>query len=125
MERFTKLIEAMNTHAMKDYPREAVGIVTNDHKYVPCKNISQSPKITFFLDPADLVKHDGDIWGIFHSHPGAEQPIPSSEDKTSAAFQQYKFLVGFNNKFYIYWLDNEINALKFDEFKEEHLVSNP
>jgi proteasome lid subunit RPN8/RPN11 len=125
MERFTKLTEAMNAHAMRDYPREAVGIITKDFEYVPCKNISQHPKITFFLDPADLVRHDGNIWGIFHSHPGAEQPIPSKEDKVSAAFQQYKFLVGFNNKFYIYWVEDGVDALKFDEFKEEHLVSNP
>ena len=125
MERFTKLTEAMNAHAMQDYPREAVGIVTKDFNYIPCKNISQSPKLTFFLDPADLVRHDGNIWGIFHSHPGSEQPIPSKEDKVSAAFQQYKFLVGFNNKFYIYWVEDGVDALKFDEFKEEHLVSNP
>lgn len=124
MEKFTKLTEAMNAHAMRDYPREAVGIITKDFDYIPCKNISQQPKLTFFLDPADLVRYDGNIWGIFHSHPGEDQPIPSKEDKVSAAFQQYKFLVGFNNKFYIYWLEDGINALKFDKFKEEHLASN-
>jgi len=113
----------MNKHAMVDYPRECVGIVTKDFDYIPCKNVSLQPKIAFVLDPADLVENDGNIWGIFHSHPGEENPIPSKEDKISAAFQEYKFLVGFNNKFFIYWLDDKLDVLKFDEFKEDHLVS--
>ena len=69
-------------------------------------------------------KNDGNIWGIFHSHPGDENPIPSKEDKVSAAFQEYKFLVGFNNKFFIYWLDQNLDALVFDKFEGSHLVSN-
>ena len=124
MERFNELTEAMNAHALRDYPREAVGIITDDFEYVPCKNISQNPKISFILDPSDMVKNDGKIWGIFHSHPGDENPIPSKEDKVSAAFQEYKFLVGFNNKFFIYWLDQNLDALIFDKFEEKHLVSN-
>ena len=75
MERFDELKDAMNAHALRDYPREAVGIITKDFNYIPCKNISLEPKITFILDPADLMKHDGNIWGIFHSHPGDENPI--------------------------------------------------
>ena len=90
---------------------------TNDFEYIRCKNISPSPKISFLLDPEALVKNDGNIWGIFHSHPGEDNPIPSKEDKVSAAFNEYKFLVGFNNKFYIYWLNDKIDALIFDEFK--------
>ena len=124
MERFSELTEAMNAHALRDYPREAVGIITKDFEYIPCTNISLEPKLTFVLDPADLVRHDGNIWGIFHSHPGDENPIPSKEDKVSAAFQEYKFLVGFNNKFFIYLLDQNLDALIFDKFEEKHLASN-
>ena len=123
MERFTKLKEDMNAHSMQDYPRECVGIITNDFTYIPCKNTSPFPKDTFILDHAALVKYDENIWGIFHSHPGDENPLPSKEDKVSAAFQEYKFLVGFNNKFFLYWLDSNVDALMFDEFKEEHLVN--
>lgn len=123
MEWFENLKEAMNLHALREYPKEAVGIVTNDFTYIPCKNISDDPFNTFYLDPAALVKHDGNIWGIFHSHPGDDTPIPSEEDKVSASFQQYKFLVGFNNKFFIYWLDKNIDALRFEPFKEKHCVS--
>jgi proteasome lid subunit RPN8/RPN11 len=123
MERFEKLKEDMNAHAARDYPRECVGIITKDFTYIPCKNISDKPKITFYLDPAALVIHDGNIWGIFHSHPGDTNPIPSKEDKVSAAFNEYKFLVGFNNKFFIYWYDNAIDALRYEQLEEKHLDS--
>jgi proteasome lid subunit RPN8/RPN11 len=120
---YEQLTQDMNNHALRDYPKECVGIITKEFKYVPCKNISDIPKLTFYLDPADLVRHDGNIWGIFHSHPGSDNPIPSSEDKISAAFQEYKFIVGFNNKFYIYWYDSAIDALKYTLFEEKHLVN--
>jgi|SRR6056300_373007 len=123
MEKFKKLTEDMNNHSLRDYPREAVGIITKDFTYVPCENISEHPLYTFILDPAALVKYDDNIWGIFHSHPGDENPIPSSEDKDSATFQQYKFLVGFNNKFNIYWYNKNIDALMFERFEEKHLVN--
>lgn len=121
---FAKLLVDMNNHALRDYPRECVGIITKDCEYIPCNNISENPKFTFYLDPADLVKHDGNIWGIFHSHPGSDLPIPSSEDKVSAAFNAYKFVVGFNNKFFIYWYDKAVDALKFEPFEEGHYVNN-
>lgn len=121
---YIKLLDDMNNHALREYPRECVGIVTKDFEYIPCKNISDRPKYTFFLDPADLVRYDGNIWGVFHSHPGSDNPLPSSEDKTSAAFNEYKFLVGFNNKFYIYWYDVNVDALKFEKLEEKHFVSH-
>lgn len=121
---FVKLKADMNNHAIREYPRECVGIITKQFTYIPCKNISDNPRYTFFLDPADLVKHDGNILGIFHSHPGSDNPLPSSEDKISAAFNEYKFVVGFNNKFYTYWYDSNVNALKFEIFEEKHLVGN-
>lgn len=124
MVNLEELKHDMNTHAMLEYPRECVGIITKDFKYIQCKNISDMPKISFYLDPADLVRHDGNIWGIFHSHPGSDNPIPSSEDKISAAFNTYKFIVGFNNKFYIYWFDSAVNALKFEPLEGKHFVNN-
>jgi len=123
MESYEQLKNDMNVNAMQEYPLECVGIVTKDYKYIPCINISDQPKNTFVLDPGALVQNDGNIWGIFHSHPGEENPIPSKEDKVSAAFQEYKFLVGFNDKFFIYWLDSNLDALIFDEFKEEHIAN--
>tara|TARA_Y100001963_G_scaffold70205_1_gene97746 strand:+ start:565 stop:930 length:366 start_codon:yes stop_codon:yes gene_type:complete len=121
MDWYAKITEDMNNHALRDYPREACGVILDDFIYIPCKNISMEPTLTFILDPAVFIKYDN-IWGIFHSHPGSDKPIPSQDDKISAAFQQYKFLVGFNNQFYIYWMDNKVDALKFDQLRKEHFI---
>lgn len=123
MEIFKQLKNDMTNHAQRDYPREAVGIITKDFKYIPCKNLSDMPNTTFYLDPAALVKYDENIWGIFHSHPGEENPLPSKEDKISAAFNKYKFIVGFGTKFYIYWLDKNLDALRYESLEEKHIVS--
>lgn len=124
MERFDKLIADLAQHSLEEYPNECVGIITKEFNYIRCKNISDSPRTTFVLDPVALVKHDGNVWGIFHSHPGSENPIPSIEDKTSAAFTQYKFLVGFNTKIFMYWFDPAVDALKFEPFEERHIARN-
>ena len=122
MDWYTTLTNDMNNHALRDYPREAVGIILKDFTYIPCKNLSTAPLYSFVLDPVAFIKYDNNIWGIFHSHPGADKPIPSKDDKVSAAFQEYKFLVGFNNEFYIYWMDSKVDALKFDQLRKEHCV---
>ena len=122
MDWYTTLTNDMNNHALRDYPREAVGIILKDFTYVPCKNLSTAPTYSFVLDPVAFITYDNNIWGIFHSHPGADKPIPSKDDKVSAAFQEYKFLVGFNNEFYIYWMDSKVDALKFDQLRKEHCV---
>ena len=124
MDRYAKLIEDMNNHALRDYPREACGVILKNFTYEPCNNLSDYPKETFILDPSVFIKHDENIWGIFHSHPGSDLPIPSQDDKVSAAFQEYKFLVGFNMKFFIYWMDEKVDALKFEPFEERHCIVN-
>jgi proteasome lid subunit RPN8/RPN11 len=124
MEQYDKLIKELGQHSTAEHPNECVGIITKDFQYIRCRNISDSPRNTFILDPRELVKHDGNIWGIFHSHPGSDNPIPSIEDKHSAAFTQYKFLVGFSSKIFIYWLDKKANALKFEPFEEHHIAGH-
>jgi len=49
MERFVKLKEDMNAHALRDYPKECVGIISNDFTYIPCSNISPIPKNDIFI----------------------------------------------------------------------------
>ena len=122
MTLFSTLINDMGKHAQAEYPRECCGLITKDFKYVACNNISPFPKDSFVLDPESLFEYEDNCWGIFHSHPGEENPLPSEEDKKGAVFEEFKFIVGFNNKFYIYWLDKNIDALKFDEFVEKHLT---
>jgi|TARA_R110001592_G_scaffold54396_7_gene166460 proteasome lid subunit RPN8/RPN11 len=124
MERFDKLKEEMQLHAEADYPREACGVILKDFTYVRADNLSNTPTLTFELDPGALVKYDEQIWGIFHSHPGSDQPLPSREDKHAAAFVEYKYIVGFGLKYYIYWYDSKLDALKFDKFESKHIGNN-
>lgn len=122
MERiFRQLLDDMGMHAHADYPRECCGLITKDYKYIACDNISMDPKNSFVLDPVKLLEYEDNCWGIFHSHPGDENPIPSEHDMQSTVFDEYKFIVGFNDKFFIYWFDKKLEILRYEPFEERHL----
>ena len=116
--KFTELLEKMGKHSLQDYPAEACGIITTDFDYIPCKNISPYPKASFILDPVAIYEHEDVIWGFFHSHPGDENPLPSEKDIASTIFKEYKFVVGFKSKFFIYWFDK---ILRYEPFELQHL----
>lgn len=117
---FNNLIEQLGNHSISELPREACGIITKSFNYIPVKNISKSPINSFIINPFDILKYDNDIWGFFHSHPNSPDPIPSTKDLTSTVYTQYKFIVGFANNFYIYWVHN--NELRFEKFNESHCI---
>lgn len=119
--KYKELINKMSIHAQKDYPIEVCGIVTFDFKYIECKNLSPTPKNAFILDPIKLLEYEDDTWGIFHSHPGDKNPLPSEEDVKHSIFDEYRFIVGFANTFYIYWYDNTLEMLRYEPFEENHL----
>lgn len=114
----------MGAHGQKAYPLESCGIITKDYKYIQCENVSSEPKNSFILDPLALYEHEDNIWGIVHSHPGDENPIPSDEDAPSTVFDEFKFLVGFGTKYFIYWRHKKINTLIYEPFEEKHLDEN-
>lgn len=116
--KFEELLFEMGQHSISEFPRECCGIITRDFKYIKTRNISAKPKTSFIIDPLAILEYEEDIWGFFHSHPGAEDPIPSKKDVESTVFDEYKFIVGFANNFYIYWLEGE--ELRFEEFNESH-----
>ena len=115
---YTQLITAMGNHSIAELPLEACGIITKDFSYIPCKNISEKPKTSFILDPISILNNEDNIWGFFHSHPYSNDPMPSSKDIDSTIFSQFKFVVGFANNFYIYWLQD--SELRFEKFNENH-----
>lgn len=118
-QKFTKLLEDMGRHSLSEYPKEACGIITTDFEYVPVKNVSPQPKLSFIIDPLAIYKYEDKLWGFFHSHPGEDDnPIPSENDMRSTIFNEYKFLVGFKNKFYIYWFDK---IMRYEPFELKHL----
>lgn len=116
--KFELLVQEMQAHSLVEYPKEACGIITKDFTYIPCKNISNKPKTSFIVDPLSILKHEHNIWGFYHSHPGSADPIPSKKDMESTVFSEYKFLVGFAQNTYIYWLED--NSVKFERFDENH-----
>jgi proteasome lid subunit RPN8/RPN11 len=121
MDRYEDLIKSFKSHMEENPNVECCGIITKDFNYIPCKNISPSPKDTFILDPVALLKHGEECWGIFHSHTPHHEDLPSEKDKDSAIFSQYKFVVGnLNNTYYQYWLDS-LNYLRFKDFTKESL----
>ena len=116
--KFDSIITAMGNHSIAELPKESCGIITKDFRYVPCRNISSTPKTNFIIDPVAILANDNNIWGFFHSHPYSNNPIPSEKDIESTIFSQFKFIVGFASTFYIYWLED--NTLKFEKFNENH-----
>jgi proteasome lid subunit RPN8/RPN11 len=118
MSKYDELLTAMGTHSLAQFPNEACGIITKDLGYVPCRNISSTPRTSFIIDPLAILKHENDILGFFHSHPGASDPIPSTKDLPSTAFYEYLFVVGFGTNFYKYW--HEDNRIKFEKLNENH-----
>jgi proteasome lid subunit RPN8/RPN11 len=117
--KMNNLLEALGTHSIAEYPRECCGIITTDFEYIPCKNVSTSPKNSFVIDPFKMLEYEDNIWGFFHSHPGSSDPFPSKNDLVSSVFKHYKFIVGFSNAFYIYWLEND--KVVFERLNEHHL----
>jgi len=122
--KFENLKADMSRHFIKEYPREACGIITTDWRYIPCRNLSLNAKTSFILDPLALLEYEETTWGIVHSHPGSTNPIPSEEDIASTVFDCYKFIVGFANKFYIYWFDKNLNSLIYEELELLHFNDN-
>jgi proteasome lid subunit RPN8/RPN11 len=75
-----RIIDAAKTHAIRDCPREAVGVIVGD-RYLPQENISPDAAKTFELPVDAWLKH-GRIQGVLHSHPNGND-YPSAADMAS------------------------------------------
>jgi proteasome lid subunit RPN8/RPN11 len=120
MNKYQKLLLDMGNHSTAEVPREACGLITLSFEYIPCRNLSSTPKTAFIVDPLAILKHENNIWGFFHSHPGSSDPIPSIRDASSTLFDEYVFIVGFGTNFYKYWFKD--GNLCFERFNEHHLT---
>lgn len=123
MKNFKLLVEQMGKHMQANYPFEACGIITKDFEFIPSDNLSNKPRISFMVDPILLMKYDGNIWGIFHSHPNEQHKSPSAEDLQLLVYDDIKFIIGVDSKFYIYWFDEEKQIKRYEILNENHCTN--
>lgn len=79
--------QAIDTHAINQFPREACGlvvIVQGEERYFPCRNIATTPSEHFVMEPMDFAdaEEHGEIVCIVHSHPNIP-PRPSQGDRVA------------------------------------------
>lgn len=82
-----KTIEAINAHALAEYPREAVGFVVAKGRkeiYVPGVNVASEPENFFITRPEDWVQaqEQGELIAFVHSHPNMSA-APSQADRVA------------------------------------------
>jgi Predicted metal-dependent protease of the PAD1/JAB1 superfamily len=117
---FDSLTIEMGKYAQSQYPYEACGIITKTFSFIPSKNLSKRPRQSFMLDPLLMLDYDKNIWGIFHSHVDDRFVEPSSEDLQMCIYENLKFILGVNDKFYIYWYDKDKDIKRYEHFEESH-----
>ena len=116
---FECLYDEMKSHALREYPLEACGIVTANMEYLPMKNIAENPANDFMIDASELLKHD--VKAIFHSHPDAP-PIPSEADINGQIMTGVPWLLcsiqsGFVSTPYAWGCDMPVPELVGREFR--------
>lgn len=124
MTKFNKLITEMGKYAQSQYPLEACGLITNSFEFVPSNNLSNQPRTSFMIDPLLLLEYDDIIWGIFHSHTDEKHQEPSEADMEHSIFSNLKFVLGNQDKFFIYWYDKENKIKRSEIFNESHCTNN-
>lgn len=82
-------------YILSQYPNEACGVISNDTFY-PIKNISETPELSFKMDPIELLVHQKqyEIEYIVHSHTYTQdrKPLfdlhPCTPSQSDYVFQQ-------------------------------------
>lgn len=66
-----ELRQEIYDHAIAQFPREACGLVVDNERYSPCRNIARTANEHFVLHPADYAaaEDSGKITCVVHSHP--------------------------------------------------------
>ncbi len=83
MEQTT--LQAIQAHAVAEYPRECCGLVVATaagEQYVPCRNTAETPSEHFRLPAEDFAdaEDQGELLAVVHSHPNAAA-TPSDADR--------------------------------------------
>jgi proteasome lid subunit RPN8/RPN11 len=73
------IVWKIRKHAEATYPDECCGLITNDGRVVPCKNMAADKRHAFQIGDGDSkrVTNSGFILGVYHSH--VDQPAYISQ----------------------------------------------
>ena len=121
---YKNLTDELGKYSQAQYPYEACGLITKEFKFISSNNLSAKPKSSFVIDPLLLIEHDENIWGVFHSHPDENYQEPSEADLQMLIYEDLKFILGINDKFYIYWYDKNKKMKRFEKLNENHFEHN-
>lgn len=80
-----KTLKEAEAHAISEYPKESCGLVVvtgRKERYVPCRNIHETPTSDFAIDGEDFYRAEelGDVVMIVHSHPDSNA-LPTEHDR--------------------------------------------
>jgi cell wall-associated NlpC family hydrolase len=75
------IVRAAQAHAMREFPKEACGLVTKSKGYVPCENVHPDPINYFMMNPSDWIENP-DTVGLLHSHTNGNY-APGADDMES------------------------------------------
>ena len=106
--------DEITEHCKAEYPNEACGLIVifkGRYKYVPCKNVSNTPEEDFIIPTFDYAYAEdlGEIVAIVHSHPKGSSK-PSQTDIASQKAHGIDWLIiGLNNNSMVdmEWLKGE------------------
>ena len=101
------VMEAMQSAAMREHPREACGILLGEGEritqFIETGNVHPTPESHFEIDPHALIdayqaEREGgpQIIGFFHSHPSGD-PAPSKTDRAAAAHDGKIWMIAGTN----------------------------
>jgi cell wall-associated NlpC family hydrolase len=69
-------VDAHKLHAHREFPKEAVGLISQSGDYHPCTNIADTPETHFMISEAERWAVDeGRAAALLHSHTATPHPV--------------------------------------------------
>lgn len=89
-------------HCKAEYPKEACGLVVifkGRYKYIPCKNVSNTPEQDFAIPTSDYAYAEelGEIVAIVHSHPTRDSSAGPTDMESQRVHGIDWLIIGMNN----------------------------
>jgi proteasome lid subunit RPN8/RPN11 len=87
----------IHAHALAEYPRESCGVIVvrkGRERYMPCRNIAETPSDHFRMSPQDVAKAEGEgeLTAVVHSHPNVAAR-PSEADLVGCEHSELPWVI--------------------------------